>query len=459
LARQRGPGQQGQGGGPPQDLSAALAMARALDQQAAQWANLGRAERDAAADQLLFNRAQQAAQQQADRLTQSTRATTLAYAAASAGLLSWVRAGLAGTVQGEQLAYQQNQLSQQVASIFLPVVQRYTDALTRLVGWFRSLGGEQQAQIMRWSLFTVGLLGSVTVVPRLTAALGTLGMTLKGLALANPVAALTAGVVGLLAQTEGGRESLARLGATLSDAFGKVAGAVGGVATPALQGLADFVASQPGQWAAFGTIAVSVLYRIAAAGKGAAQAFLGWGTALGALVLLAGGLVTALARTRSEALETAAGLEAAVKTGRASPEEARRQARDRAEEAAVRAASETREALRVSGRGLGGQPYTPEELEREAEKTARRVRREILGESEAAIRRGAGRQDVVRSGGAQEDPLQTIRRLEQASVRMGADPNERTARGVETIADMLRRVLEEGVRAARDNRDNPPKND
>jgi hypothetical protein len=417
-------------------------MSRALEQQARQWDALSRAEKDAASDMLLFNRAQQEGKDRTDRLAQSTRTVTIAYAAASAGLLGWVKAGLSGTTAGEMLAFQQNQLSQQIASIFLPVVQKYTEGLTRLVEWFRHLSGSQQEQIRNWSLFTVGLLGSVTIIPRLTAAFGTLATTLKGLFIANPFAALTAAVVGLMAQTEEGRKSLADLGTSLSEAFGSLADLLSGPVAAGLEGLAKFVSSAPGQWLAWGTIAVSVLYRIAAAGQGAATSFLGWGTAIGAAVLLLGGLFTTLSRSKDEAIKTGTEIEKALRAGRITPEEAREQLRQQAEEAAVEAEARAREEIKRPGSRFAEQG--PERAAEYATEQGRKAREETLREGEAAIRRGGqGRSDVVRAVTGTEDPRATIRRLEASILKTDVQDQIKgntgqTAAAAQEIAAFLR---------------------
>jgi hypothetical protein len=429
MARRRNPRQ----GTPSPDVSAGLALAQSLEQQRAQWEGLSRAQRDAAYDMVLWTRQQQQGKDAADKLTQSTRATTLAYAAASAGLLGWVRAGLAGTTTGELLSFQQRQLSQQIASIFLPVVQKYIDGLTRLVEWFRHLSGEQQVQIMRWSLFTVGLLGSVTVVPRLTSALGTLAMTLKGLTLANPFAALTAAVIGLMAQTEEGRASLADLGQSLKETFGNVADLLSGPVGKGLAGITHFLSTGGGMFLAFGTIAVSVLYRIAVAGQGAAQAFLGWGTVLGAVSLVLAGLAFAVHNVRDEAKKMGIEIAGSLAAGEITREQAEQQARAAAIKAGVKAESQAAGGggLTAAAREAGVFPTAAEVRRMVEEDTFKGIMREI-------IRQAQGRQDVVQTAGGREDPRATIRRLEAAVLKTD-DPGKRTAAGVEAVVDILRR--------------------
>jgi hypothetical protein len=285
---------------------------------------------------------------------------------------------------------------------------------------------------MRWSLFTVGLLGSVTVVPRLTSALGTLAMALKGLTLANPFAALTAGVIGLLAQTAEGRDALADMGRTLGEVFGGLGELLSGPVGAGLAGISRFLATAGGQFIAFSTIAVAALYRIAAAGQGAATAFLGWGTALGAALLVIGGIITALGMAGNAARKTAEQIAAGVRSGQTTEAQARERIRALAAEAAV----EEELAQKRGQKSLWSKRWWSSEAPEEA---GTRVQREIEEAFEGALKVALrGRQDVVQTAGGQEDPRATIRRLEAAVLKTD-DPGRRTAAATEAVVDILRR--------------------
>src|SRR5262249_54441383 len=221
-------------------------------------------------------------------------------AVTTASMLGWVRAGIQATTIGERLSWQQRMLSQQIASLFVPWIEKAIDALSRLTEWFRKLSGEQQESIRWWVAGTIGLLGMLTVVPKLTAAFQGLHSTLLVTMRTNPALALAAGMAALLVQTEEGRTSLAEFGNTLANVFEPIAKLLVNVLGPTLSGISRFLSTATGQWAAFGTVAVAVLYRIAAAGQGAATAFLGWATAIGAAAIALAGVLTQMTQIREK---------------------------------------------------------------------------------------------------------------------------------------------------------------
>lgn len=119
-------------------------------------------------------------------------------------VMGFVAAGLRGTQEGNALAYRFQLLSQQIAAIFLPIIDKVIDYLGRIVSWFQNLSGEQQDNIRKWILIAAGILG-VIAHGRLLAALLQglyLGIKLLGsgiLAIAtNPWAAAIAGAGVLL---------------------------------------------------------------------------------------------------------------------------------------------------------------------------------------------------------------------------------------------------------------------
>jgi hypothetical protein len=149
------------------------------------------------------------------------RAAALGFAAGAASLAAFVRAGLQGTTMGEALARNVQALSREVAAVFSPAIQAAIAKLREAVAWFRGLSAEQQDQVQKWSLVTLGALGLVAALPKLVAVGGAVVTVFQGIAAAgaamaaaNPFAWVAAGavaLVALVASTEKGRAAFARL--------------------------------------------------------------------------------------------------------------------------------------------------------------------------------------------------------------------------------------------------------
>jgi hypothetical protein len=107
------------------------------------------------------------------------------------------------------LSLRMQMLSQQIASVFLPVIERVMDKLEQAVNWFRGLSGAQQDSILKWTALVAAGLAMASILPRvfgalqlviggvraLTAAMMALSMTPAGLLLA--VAGLAVAVGGM----------------------------------------------------------------------------------------------------------------------------------------------------------------------------------------------------------------------------------------------------------------------
>lgn len=90
-------------------------------------------------------------------LNQQLTATPVAIGMAVAGFQAltnaargWVNAGLAGTGHGNLMQAQFTLLAQQIAGVFVPVINMVTRAVTDLAAWFRRLTGDQQDVIRRF---------------------------------------------------------------------------------------------------------------------------------------------------------------------------------------------------------------------------------------------------------------------------------------------------------------------
>lgn len=80
---------------------------------------------------------------------------------------SWVQAGLSGTAHGNALSMQMTMLSQQIAGVFVPTIEKVIRGLERVVSWFRSLTGEQQGNIRRWVEAAAAMVLVHTILGRL----------------------------------------------------------------------------------------------------------------------------------------------------------------------------------------------------------------------------------------------------------------------------------------------------
>src|SRR5262249_54126065 len=104
---------------------------------------------------------------------------TVAFVALTASTLGWVRAGLAGTAQGNLLAVQFQLLSRQVASIFLPTINALTDGIQRLRVWMEGLTGVQQKLIQHFLEGSIATLAVIKILPFLSAGLRLVGDAFK----------------------------------------------------------------------------------------------------------------------------------------------------------------------------------------------------------------------------------------------------------------------------------------
>lgn len=99
------------------------------------------------------------AQEAQDNLEKSARRLTIVFGSLSAGLGLFIRSGLSGTIEGERLSLRFEMLSRQITALFLPALDTLTRTLERIVGWFRSLSGDQQNVLGTTALLAVGAVG------------------------------------------------------------------------------------------------------------------------------------------------------------------------------------------------------------------------------------------------------------------------------------------------------------
>lgn len=157
----------------------------------------------------------------------------------------FVTAGLAGTGQAERLGQALQNLSREIAGIFLPVVEKVIDGVKKVTSWFEQLSGHQQDQIMRWTAAAGAALFMLAIFPKIvtgiTAVIGAIRAVTAALAAAGAasgiatgglttilgiVASLVAAFVGFGAASEEGFGSLSKLIEPIQSAFGRITEAV-----------------------------------------------------------------------------------------------------------------------------------------------------------------------------------------------------------------------------------------
>lgn len=148
-------------------------------------------------------------------------------------LTGFVQAGFAASGAGQRFQLLQQQLSNQIASLFAPQIEKLVEWMQQLVDWFRNLSGEEQDQLATWGLWLAGIAGAAVVLPTIISTVQALGMALgglkavmAGLSLSNPWL-LAAGAIG---------SALVALGAWkpiltwIAGAAKEIAGVFGGIA-------------------------------------------------------------------------------------------------------------------------------------------------------------------------------------------------------------------------------------
>lgn len=153
----------------------------------------------------------------------AARKLATVYGTVSGILGGFVRQGLAGTTMGARMGLQMQLLSREIASLFIPVLERVIGFVQGITDWFRRLSGAQQEALGRWLTFGVALLGVLVVLPRLVAGLQAVGVVLTFLS-ANPFVALLAGIAALITATGTWGEVLEGI----RDLFGGIVSTVGG---------------------------------------------------------------------------------------------------------------------------------------------------------------------------------------------------------------------------------------
>jgi hypothetical protein len=176
-----------------------------------------------------------------DKVQAFARVAQVGFAAGTAGVLGLARAGFAETVEGYRFGLQMKFLSQQVAALFVPALNKATDLLGQLVEWFRRLDGEGQKNVRNMALLGLGATGLVAMLPKAVGMMTGLAGGAAQLAASLGMSAAAAGPIGVAvaavavtlaawaglfavayARSSELRASVTRLGVVLFDAFAKV---------------------------------------------------------------------------------------------------------------------------------------------------------------------------------------------------------------------------------------------
>lgn len=164
------------------------------------------------------------------------RATGTAFAMASGTLLGFVRAGVNSSGLGDVLGYQFQELSRQIAAVFLPEIEAVINALQRTINWFRNLSGEQQDQIASWAKWGLVVLGVGPILTRViglamgaATAFRAVGAALTIAFTSHPILAVVAAVAAaVLSVTDlkevfaGVAEALGSFASDMKDLFGGI---------------------------------------------------------------------------------------------------------------------------------------------------------------------------------------------------------------------------------------------
>jgi len=416
------------------------------------------------AQQKILNVLMEIQEKNAEALAQAQTRVAIAYGLASGALLGYVHAGLSGTTTGEHLNFQFQELNRQIASLFLPAIEKGIQKLTDLVQWFRNLSGEQQHSIGRWLGVGTAMLGLLTIGPKLVSMFGLVKGAFTGAFASNPLLATLAAMGLLMAQSEGGRESLSKLGSAAMDAFGALADILSGAVIPIVEYFTELLSKPGGQLLVLGLVATLAAGRVVAACRAMAAAFMTVGGAITLGLGLIGLLVVALSGSGGAISKAMDDIAAGVRSGKKSVEDAKKEVRDLAKEEAFKEAEKNREGPGIGGafEAISGPAGAMKAMQRQMfdeEQRRKQIEAQGLGKVERAAGKKEQRSDVVTARtGTESDPKQTIRRIEDAALKTDIQP-KRTADAAEGIFELIKDFMTRSGGENKDNRENQPKKD
>ena len=319
----------------------------------------------------------------------------------------FMRQGIASSGWGAMIGLQFQFISREVASLFLPAIQQATHWLGNITGWFRSLSSSQQDNLAKWITLAAAAAGAAVYLPRIANLFSGLKLAMMGFT-ANPLLAVIAGMVGLMATTEEGRESLASFAA----AFAEIGATIAEMFAPALKWVADLLSSSAGKWIVFGTVAAFAIFKITGAliAMQAAMGPVGWISALLAGITI--GIVAFSSMGGRAGKAFVDGLVKEIKAGRKTMEEAVAQIREEGERKKEDAAEEAKERGFVGG--VTAMLFSPKidqlRIDAETQEQERRLRDKTKG----------GHRDIGMAGGPFEGVEQTWQRLQVAAMKISS---------------------------------------
>jgi hypothetical protein len=153
-----------------------------------------------------------------EALGRVTGAAERGFNALTGTVMGFVRAGLAGTVQGAALEMRWRFLSREVANVFMPTIETAIDMIGQATNWFRNLSGTQQDNIRKWVLWGAATLGVVAALPKVVSAGKAVISTFQAMGAAGSMFALVAVGIAVVAReiwklNEGLEESEKRINA------------------------------------------------------------------------------------------------------------------------------------------------------------------------------------------------------------------------------------------------------
>lgn len=397
--------------------------------------------------------------EQTKKIAEAQKEVAAAFERSKQSIMGWAQAGLAGTTMGERLTFQQQLLRREITQLFLPAIEKVSEWLWKVTQYFRDLSGEQQTAIGKWLLTGAAMLGVLTVMPRMIAGLEQVSKTFKALGLAmsaNPFVAVGAALAVILAQSEAGRETLADMGKDALAIFEQLAEMFNSVLGPALQVVSEFLSGTTGKIVIWSAVFVAAVYAVKAAFSGLALTMLGAGSIVGGLVAAVG--LLAIAFQKSETSKFGDNIARQVRTGKISLDEALRQLDEKQQARQFELEEEERSGK--GGRGLAARGGLIRALGQfgvgvGAKETAEA---EINEERDKARRAAAGakkRNELLLSQTAQEDPKQTIQRIQSAALRIQTPTDKNT----EALVGLVQQIINALGGENKDNRDKPPKAD
>jgi hypothetical protein len=329
--------------------------------------------------------------------------------------------------------------------------------LQQITAYFKNLSGEQQASIMRWTGVSVGMLGVMTLLPRLGAGLSTISKTLYGMAATNPFLLIAGGLVALLSRTEEGRTALSEIGHSMMEAFTAAAELLMSVLVPALDFLTEALSGPGGKVILLGTLFLAASVKIIGAIRSISAAAMTLGGPIGIALAAIGAVVAALTMANSgtkEFMGNVTNVLGEVRKGTTTKEQAKEQIRRNAE---IQAEEEAEKASKGWGKYDPWRDTNEERVERRRKSRVEELTKAGEERLETGLKRlpGQGRSDLVQSRTGTEDARATLKRLEDSIIKSGA--NELAKQQLEELKDIKDELRKKPGGNRNDERENPPK--